>query len=139
MDTKRCCTDVYGEWSSHQCQRKWKVKVGGKRYCNQHNPTAVKAREDERSKVYHKETDTRRRQWLCTEELAGIEFEPGVIREVIEALGFYADPDTYFAVAFLSDPPCGDFMTDISSVDGKVEPGNRARRALAKITVSQEP
>lgn len=53
-----------------------------------------------------------------------------------EALEFYADPDTYFAIGFMSDPPCGDFLTDISEcVDSygldQTKPGMRARTALA--------
>lgn len=52
-----------------------------------------------------------------------------------EALAFYADPLTYAGIAFFADPPCGDFMDDVSEVpwpDGgtNVKPGARARAAL---------
>jgi hypothetical protein len=49
-----------------------------------------------------------------------------------EALDFYADPDTYFACAFLFDPPCGAFHEDFSRVEGDTtdRPGKRAREAL---------
>ncbi len=57
-----------------------------------------------------------------------------------EALDFYADPDTYFAISFMADPPHGDFLDDASEVErygeGENEmivtkPGKRARAALA--------
>jgi len=52
-----------------------------------------------------------------------------------EALDFYADPDTYFAIGFFPDPPCGDFMDDFSTTEyiGEFQvkrPGKRARLAL---------
>ncbi len=55
--------------------------------------------------------------------------------ELREALKFYADPDTYVAIAFLGDPPCGEFADDFSDVaDGSgyvtERPGKRARAAL---------
>lgn len=58
-----------------------------------------------------------------------------------EALEFYADPDTYFAIAVFADAPCGDFADDFEELDGDlghpgggawVKPGKRARAALAK-------
>lgn len=45
-------------------------------------------------------------------------------------LTFYADPDTYFAIAMLGDPPHGDFLDDMSDVEGTLRPGAMARRAL---------
>ncbi len=58
-----------------------------------------------------------------------------VIERLREALEFYADPDTYFAWAFMGDPPCGDFGKDFSdAVDSsgleKCKPGKRARAVL---------
>jgi len=50
-----------------------------------------------------------------------------------EALNFYADPDTYFAISFLSDPPCGDFMEDGEEIDGRWRPGKKARDALKEM------
>ena len=51
-----------------------------------------------------------------------------------EALEFYADPDTYFAVSIISDPPAGDIVRDFSAVPGndydRPMPGKRARAAL---------
>ena len=50
-----------------------------------------------------------------------------------EALDFYADPQTYLAIGFLPDPPCGEFMEDWSDTGPEWgwRPGKRARKALA--------
>jgi hypothetical protein len=47
------------------------------------------------------------------------------------ALAFYADPETYFAIGFFPDPPCGEFMTDFEDLPdfGAWKPGKRAREA----------
>ena len=49
------------------------------------------------------------------------------------ALRFYADPETYFAIGFLPDPPCGEFWDDFEEIDKVLgwKPGKRARAALA--------
>lgn len=57
------------------------------------------------------------------------------INELEDALAFYADPSTYFAIGFFPDPPCGDFMDDFedcSRLDPNLgkEPGRKAREAL---------
>ncbi len=52
------------------------------------------------------------------------------IEALEEALTFYADPETYFAIAFLADPPCGDFMADFSQTELGKKPGARARATL---------
>lgn len=65
------------------------------------------------------------------------------LRAAVEALEFYADPFTYFAIGFWPDPPCGDFMDDWSqhghpdfAVDDE-RPGKRARAALALLDGSE--
>ena len=54
--------------------------------------------------------------------------------ELKAALEFYADPETYFALCMMADPPCGDFIRDFSVVEGaytdRPMPGTRARAAL---------
>ena len=62
------------------------------------------------------------------------------VGEALEALKFYADPDTYFAIAFMGDRPCGEFADDLSEDDWTREcdfdrpmPGKRARKALAAL------
>ena len=60
------------------------------------------------------------------------------IAELEAALEFYADPETYFGVAFLFDHPTGgfdeDFDTATSHPDGNSwhKPGKLARAALAR-------
>lgn len=51
-----------------------------------------------------------------------------------EALSFYANPETYFAIAFMGDSPHGDFLDDFEDVPGfgAEKPGKRARAALAQ-------
>jgi len=46
----------------------------------------------------------------------------GVIR-------FYADPETYFAIGFFPDPPCGEFVHDFDDQGPQLgnKPGKRAR------------
>ena len=54
------------------------------------------------------------------------------IDELKETLAFYADPETYFAIGFFPDPPCGEFMEDFSDtgVELGFRAGKRARVAL---------
>ncbi len=58
------------------------------------------------------------------------DLKPEAVREVIEALRFYADPDTYFAIGFFPDPPNGEFMDDFEETHLGAKPGKRARAAL---------
>lgn len=61
----------------------------------------------------------------------------------LEALAFYADPETYFATSIFSDPPCGEIVHDYSNEEPGLEglwansrgpkPGMRARRALVEL------
>lgn len=39
---------------------------------------------------------------------------PNDIRKIIDALKFYANPESYHGVAIIADPPCGDFGGDFS-------------------------
>lgn len=57
------------------------------------------------------------------------------IIKLSEALCFYADPDTYFAIGFLADKPCGEFIDDFSDDHGfndydRSMPGKLAREVL---------
>lgn len=55
----------------------------------------------------------------------------------VDALAMYANPESYHAVAFLFDAPCGDFADDFSRVQhpcyNRVMPGKEARAALRKL------
>ena len=61
------------------------------------------------------------------------------LRQAKESLEFYGDPETYFGIAMIGDPPHGDFFedfdaevqTDIGTLYNK--PGKRARAAIAAI------
>lgn len=64
----------------------------------------------------------------------------GVPNEAIDALEFYADPDSYFAISILADRPAGAFADDFSEDDWTREcdfdrpmPGKRAREALKRL------
>jgi hypothetical protein len=51
---------------------------------------------------------------------------------IIDALSFYADPESYLAIAFFFDPPCGWFEGDFDDGHGygRPMPGKLAREAL---------
>lgn len=54
-----------------------------------------------------------------------------------KALEFYADPDSYFAIGFIPDRPCGEFIEDFDEQEDEqgtsARPGKRARMALLEI------
>lgn len=56
--------------------------------------------------------------------------------ELVMALSFYADPDSYFAIGIFADRPAGEFADDFSEhgdpnyEEGDQRPGKRARAAL---------
>lgn len=57
---------------------------------------------------------------------------------MLETLLFYAEPDTYFAIGFWPDRPCGELMDDFSETQDqngfdKVVPGKRARELFDKL------
>ena len=78
--------------------------------------------------------------WLgaeqCRQLVAQVNEEDEEADRMREALEFYADPDTYFAISFLTDPPCGAFADDFDEDHGAPEytrrpmPGKKARKAL---------
>jgi hypothetical protein len=58
------------------------------------------------------------------------------LKSAEETLAFYGDPETYFAIGFLPDRPCGEFEDDFEELDGALghpgggswtKPGKRAR------------
>ena len=54
--------------------------------------------------------------------------------ELLDAIHFYADPETYFAISLIPDPPCGDFIEDFSETpELGMKPGKKAREALDAI------
>ena len=55
--------------------------------------------------------------------------------DIVEALTFYANPETYFAIGFLPDRPCGEFADDVSDTGEPYgwRPGAKAREAIGKL------
>jgi hypothetical protein len=62
---------------------------------------------------------------------------------LLDALSFYADPASYFALMVVGDGPCGDFLRDVSPIteyddqedyreDGSASYGKRAREAFVE-------
>lgn len=78
-------------------------------------------------------------RWLSRHLLAAIaraESAEAKVRELETALRFYADPDSYVAIAFFGDRPCGDFIEDFDEVTDDFgftveRPGKRARASLS--------
>lgn len=55
-------------------------------------------------------------------------------RMMWDVLQFYGDWESYFAIGFLPDPPCGEFVTDFSEVGQYGQrPGKRAREVLNQV------
>ena len=63
--------------------------------------------------------------------LTGADNPLAIPDHTIETLKFYADPDTYFAIAFLPDPPCGEFINDFDELR---KPGALARKTLKRLS-----
>jgi hypothetical protein len=54
--------------------------------------------------------------------------------DILDALHFYADPGTYFAIGMFPDSPCGEFIEDFSeTTEMGMKPGKRARGVLDAI------
>lgn len=49
---------------------------------------------------------------------------------IIRTLGFYADPETYFAIGLINDDPCGPFIDDGNDTYLGDKPGKKAREVL---------
>jgi hypothetical protein len=91
----------------------------------------------ERDKWRAARDECERQFQVKVEEIASLTAERDKLQAALE---FYADPDNYFGIAFLPDPPCGAFAEDfeelsgvLSHPDGQtwVKPGKLARAALS--------
>jgi len=58
------------------------------------------------------------------------------LARLVEALEFYADPTTYFAIGFFPDPPNGEFMDDFDETELGHKPGKLARTVLRELEES---
>lgn len=63
------------------------------------------------------------------QKLLRLETQTNDMQEVLE---FYADPETYFAIGFIPDRPCGSFIEDASETHLGNKPGKLAREVLEK-------
>ena len=105
-----------------------------------------KEREIERKNSLHKYAERRSAALSACEGISTSCLTPGLVGELVEALAFYADFDTYLAIGFFPDPPCGEFMDDFDEDpntppydDGTriQRPGRRARKALGLAKVDE--
>ncbi len=51
----------------------------------------------------------------------------------VNALEFYANPETYFALMIMSDPPSGEFTRDFGDTHLGRKPGKKARKAIDRL------
>lgn len=73
-DYSRCCEEVYEQgrgMMTHQCARKAKHGPDGA-YCKQHDPAAVKAREDLASAKYAAQRRAERPRWYAKKMLEAL-------------------------------------------------------------------
>jgi len=68
------------------------------------------------------------KDWILVEDALEIVKQQQAL--LIEALEFYADPETYFAIGFFPDPPCGAFVDDFEYLEDNIKPGKKARDTL---------
>ena len=59
-----------------------------------------------------------------------------LLKKIMDVLDFYADPETYFAIGYLGDKPCGDFIKDFSETQIGYKPGQKSRKILKQIVTA---
>lgn len=57
-----------------------------------------------------------------------------IVEKALAVIEFYADPESYFAIGFFPDNPCGDFFYDGSETHLGKKPGKKAREFLLSIS-----
>lgn len=60
------------------------------------------------------------------------------INKMLKVLEYYANPEIYFAIGFLPDKPCGDFINDFSNTSLGCKPGKKARELLKRLKPSKK-
>ena len=78
----------------------------------------------------HVEAMTKEELHSKSEIAAELAWRDKLLIKMIDVVGFYADPGSYFAIGFFPDPPNGEFMNDFSDTDLGWKPGKRARDIL---------
>lgn len=72
------------------------------------------------------------------EQISALESSLSAHKACVEALAFYADPESYHGIMIMVDRPAGEFADDLSEDHGhegydRPMPGKRARKALAAL------
>jgi hypothetical protein len=62
-----------------------------------------------------------------------------VIEKLVQVLGFYADPETYIAIGFFPDRPCGRFINDFEELEEFGYKPGKAARAVLQDLIAQFP
>lgn len=75
--------------------------------------------------------------YYCSEENKDLKNK---IEDLVETIRFYADPESYFAIGFFPDSPCGEFINDFEEINKNLgyKPGKKAREILYKYGEYQE-
>jgi hypothetical protein len=61
-----------------------------------------------------------------------------ILEEILKVVYFYSDPETYTAIGFFPDFPCGEFLEDFSKTELGQKPGKKARDLLEKLSKDKE-
>jgi hypothetical protein len=64
----------------------------------------------------------------------------GNVDDLVEALSFYGDPESYGAICIMGDSPCGDFIEDFSADHNNLNynremPGKKARNLIRRFFI----
>lgn len=64
-DPSRCVGSVHDSYGVgfHQCLRNWSVVRDGKKYCKQHDPVAVKAKQDASLRAWENRCEIEENRW----------------------------------------------------------------------------
>ncbi len=79
----RCDTRIYSEFRSHPCTRNGAVERDGKFYCRQHDPVAVRQRDDARRAAWAAERNVEEAQRKEAARIAALQVDAvAALREI---------------------------------------------------------
>ena len=79
----RCDTRIYSEFRSHPCTRNGAVERDGKFYCRQHDPVAVRQRDDARRVAWAAERNVEEAQRKEAARIAALQVDAvAALREI---------------------------------------------------------
>jgi uncharacterized Zn finger protein (UPF0148 family) len=88
----KCSEPVWDGWHSRHCTRPGVIERDGKLYCKQHDPEAVKARQEAANAKYRKKSEesenNHRRQQACLRALSALtteQIEGGAVERLAKA------------------------------------------------------